>query len=110
MSGDIVFALLILPAVIVGLRGSIRLTIRFRRTSPQLVALERLLLGTLVAVAWLITTVGAWLVYASSRRIMGLAPLPGGALITLVGAEAILFIPGALDLVVTWIARSRGRK
>lgn len=112
MSQNLYVAVLLLIAVTLGLRGSIRLTSRFRDATAgegRLTNGERLLLGSLVAVAWFLTVVAVYLGVLSFRRLVGLEPLAFTAPITTVFAMVILLIPAGLDLVVERIAKGRGR-
>lgn len=105
MSEAWVFVLLGAIAVILGIRGSVRLTHRYLDAARILIPRERLLLGALVVVCWLITIVGAYFVVISARRIAGFDALEWSPFASIVLASAVLFIPAALDFVIERIAR-----
>lgn len=110
MSEGAYYVILLAIASVFGLRGSWRLTQRFRAVAfgeGRLTPSERLLLGTLVAIAWFLTTVAVYLGVLSVRRLLGMEPLGFTAPITAVLAMMILLIPAAIDVVVTHIASGR---
>lgn len=110
MTDDTWFAILLGLAAVLGIRGSWRLFRRYRAASrgeDQLTPSERLLLGSIVGVAWFLTVVAIYLGVLSIRRLLGYEPLTFTAPITAIVAMLILLIPAALDLVVDWIAKGK---
>lgn len=103
MSGAFVVAAAI--AFVLGLRGSVRLSRRYHDVSALLVPRERLILGSFVAVAWVITLAGGWFVATSARRLLGFEPLDWTPLASLLVASVVLFIPAGLDFIVDRVAR-----
>lgn len=99
------FLLLTGVAFLAGLRGSWRLTRRYRDVSPQLLRRERMLLGAIVGVAWLITASAGYFAFFSVRRILGFPPVDWTPAASVAIATAILFIPAGLDYVVGLVAR-----
>lgn len=103
-------AILLLIAVVFGVRGSFRLTTRYQaavRGEDRLVNGERLLLGVIVIVAWFLTGLAIYLGVLSLRRLIGFEPLAFTAQITTALSFVALLIPAGLDLVVERIARGR---
>lgn len=92
-------------AFFVGLRGSIRLQRRYVDVRDQLVRRERLLLQSIVTVAWIITVAAGFFAAVSARRILGLDALDWTPFAALIVATAVLFIPAGLDYVVGLVAR-----
>lgn len=89
-----------------GLRGSLRLTRRYRAARPLITSQDALLLVGIVAVAWGIVIFALYIGVLSVRRLLGFAPLDWTPLVTAGFATAALFIPTFLDAVVSRVARS----
>lgn len=105
MNDGRLFVALGAAAVLLGLRGSIRLHRRYVDVRDQLIDRERWLLAAIVTVAWLVTIVGGYLVVMTGRRLFGLPAFDWAPIVTILCAEAILLIPAFLDWVVTRVAR-----
>lgn len=105
MSEGAAFVVLGAVAFALGLRGSIRLSRRYRDVSGELVQRERLILGSFVVVAWVITFAAGYFDLLSGRRILGFAPFEWTPVASIVIASIILFIPAGLDYVVGRVAR-----
>jgi hypothetical protein len=100
-----VFVVLAGCAIVLGVRGSIRLARRYRGVHGDLEPRERLILGALVVVAWTITLVGAYFALLSLRRVLGFPPIEGVSTVSVLVASLVLFIPAGLDAVVERVAR-----
>lgn len=92
-------------ALVLGIRGSVRLTTRYRDVAAVLVPRERLLLLALVVVAWTITIAAAYFMWLGVRRLAGEPPFEWSPLTSTLVASVILFIPAFLDYVVERVAR-----
>lgn len=99
------FLLLTGLAFLAGLRGSWRLTRRYRDVSSQLLRRERLLLGAIVGVAWIITATSGYFAFFSARRLLGYPPVDWTPAVSAVIATLVLFIPAGLDYIVGLVAR-----
>jgi hypothetical protein len=105
---DYAFVLALVIAAGLGIRSSVRMTRRYRALVKDGLlqdALQRLILGTFVFVAWTITVGALYIGALSVRRILGFTPIAQLAPVTTLVAIAILLIPAVLDLVVTRIER-----
>lgn len=100
-----VFIILGACAFLLGLRGSVRLTGRYKDVQSELIPRERLLLASLVGVSWLITLAGGYFLALSIRRSLGYPPFEWTPFTSILVASAVLFIPAGLDYVVSRIAR-----
>lgn len=105
MSGTEAFLVLGIVALPLGLRGSIRLTRRYRDVRGQLDSRERLILLTFVVLAWAALAIGIYLVVLAGRRVLDMAPLEWTPVVTLVIAAGILYLPAVLDFVIERVAR-----
>ena len=104
MTPETAIALLVFGlGLVLGVRGSVRLSVRLRRIWPEQDWQERLLLAAFVVTAWVIVVFALYVVAASIARLAGFVPPP---FIGLVLAAAVLFIPAFLDMVVDRIAKS----
>jgi len=92
-------------AFILGLRGSIRLTSRYLDVKTLLVCRERLLLGSIVVVAWVITVAAGYFDAVSTVRLLGITLPSGTPFVSILLASIVLFIPVGLDYVVDRVAR-----
>jgi hypothetical protein len=101
----VAFTVVLAIAAILGLRATFRLTRRYRAVSPQLDERERLVLGSFVGVAWVITLTASFYGILSARRLLGLDPIAWSATISLLLASAVLLIPAGLDYIVDRVAR-----
>lgn len=105
MNEGFLFVVLGAAAFLLGLRGSIRLTRRYRAVTGHLLPRERLILGSLAIVAWVITIAAGWFDGLSILRLDG-AELPRWTpFVSVVVASVVLFIPVGLDYVVNRVAR-----
>lgn len=103
---DVLFAALVVTAFLTGLRSTVRLWRRHRDVAPVLLdPRERLVLGTFVVVAVLLTATAGYFGFLSVRRLLGLDALEGTALLSALIASVVLYIPAGLDWVVGRIAR-----
>lgn len=104
---EIVYVLMFVIASVLGLRGSVRVTRRFRAASANnaMTAPERLLLGVLVVVCWTITAAALYLGFLSVRRLLGFEALGFLAPVSFVVALGVLLLPAAIDAVITKIAK-----
>jgi len=89
--------------LVLGLRGSVRLSRRLRNVWPGQAWQGRLLLGAFVITAWVVVAFALYVVVASIARLAGFG-LP--TFVGFVLAAAVLFIPVFLDIVVDRIAKS----
>ncbi len=103
--GTYLFIVLGVAAFVLGLRGSIRLTRRYRDVTGELIPRERAILGAFVVVAWLITGAAGYFDLLSGRRILGYAAFDWTPIASIIIASLILFIPAGLDYVVGRVAR-----
>lgn len=92
-------------AFALGLRGSVRLTRRYRAVRPLLAKHEREILLAFVVVAWLITSGAGYFGYLSARRLLGFGPLDWTPIVSVLLASAVLLIPAFLDHIVSRVAR-----
>jgi hypothetical protein len=102
---SLLFVALGAVAFFLGLRGSIRLTRRYFDVRTKLVGRERLLLGSICVVAWIITVAAGYFDAASTLRVLGYTLPVGTPFVSIVIASLVLFIPVGLDYVVNRIAR-----
>lgn len=112
MTQEAWIGMLLAIAIVFGVRGSWRLTSRYNDATQgegRLTTDERLLLGIVVAVAWFLTALAVYLGVLSLRRMLGFEPLPFSPIVTTALSFIALLIPAILDLVITRIARGRGR-
>jgi hypothetical protein len=91
-------------AFLFGVRGSVRLTRRYLDVKTLLVGRERMLLGSLVLVAWIITTAAGYFDVISIVRLLGYTLPPGMPIVSILVASVVLFIPSGLDYVVNRVA------
>lgn len=105
MNAERSFLIVTLIGAILGLRGSLRLTRRYVDVSPVLIRRERLLLGAIVGVAWVITFAAGWFAFFSARRLLGFAAIDWTPVGSLIIATIVLYIPAVLDYVVGLVAR-----
>ena len=99
------FAAVALIAFVLGLRGSVRLSQRYRAVSPLLLEHEREILLAFVIVAWLVTVAAGFFGLIAARRLIGYAPLEWTPLVQVLLASAVLLIPVFLDHIVSRVAR-----
>ena len=99
------YAVVFAVVAILGVRGSVRLTARYRAVRDQLDAREAWILRAFVIVAWVITVAALYYGFLASRRLLGFAPLEGLVPISVVVATVVLLIPAFLDYVVDRVAR-----
>ena len=90
---------------ILGVRGSIRLARRYRDVRGQLIQRERLLLLSIVVVAWAIAGAALYFGFLAVRVVLGFERIPQLAPVSALIATAILLIPAFLDWVVEHVAR-----
>lgn len=99
------FAVVALIAFVLGLRGSVRLSRRYRAVSPLLLQHEREILLAFVVVAWLVTVAAGFFGLIAARRLVGFAPLDWAPVAQVLLASAVLLIPAFLDHIVSRVAR-----
>lgn len=80
---------------------------RYDRIAPTLPGRERLVLQAFVVVSLVITAVAGYLGFLSLRRLAGLPPLDWSSIVTYLIAEAILFIPLYLAVIVKLVSEDR---
>ena len=100
-----VYAVLFGIAAIFGLRGSVRLTRRYRDVRSRLDSREALILLAIVIVSWVITITAFYFGGLSVRRLLGFESIPELVPISALLAIGVLFIPTFLDAVVDRVAR-----
>lgn len=107
MSEQLLYVLIFAGASIAGVRGSLRLTRRYRKASENgaMTDSERLLLGSLVVTAWIVTIAALYLGFLSVRRMLGYDALPALAPVSFLISVAVLVIPTGLDFVIDKIAK-----
>lgn len=105
MTNERWFLIVTIIGFVLGLRGSIRLSRRYHDVAPELIRRERLLLASIVGVAWIITFAAAWFAFFSARRLLGFAAIDWTPVGSLVIATFVLYIPAGLDYVVGLVAR-----
>lgn len=105
MSEAYVYAFLFLVVAVLGIRGSWRLTSRYRAIKSQLIARERWILLAIVIVAWAVTFAALYFGGLTMRRLVGFEALPQLAPASALIATGILLIPAFLDWVVEQVAR-----
>lgn len=99
------YAVLFVVAAVFGLRGSIRLTRRYRAVRDRLDQRERLVLLAFVIVAWLITCAAFWFGSLSVRTVLGYERIVWIAPFSALIATGVLLVPAFLDAVVERVAR-----
>ena len=92
-------------AAIFGLRGSVRLTQRYRDVRNQLDRREALILMAIVAVSWVITLAAVFYGVIAVRRLLGYDYITELVPVSAFLSIGILFIPTFLDAVVDRVAR-----
>ena len=100
-----VYAVLFGIVAILGLRGSWRLSARYRFVHGQLDYREGLILLAIVVVSWTITVAALYFGFLSVRRLLGYEPLPELVPVSVVIATGVLLVPAFLDYVVTRVSR-----
>lgn len=100
-----VYAVLFAVVAVLGLRGSVRLTARYRAVRDQLDDRERSVLEAFAIVSWVITIAALYFGALAVRRLLGFEPLPGLTAASAVIATLVLLIPAFLDFVVDRVAR-----
>ena len=105
MSDGTWFLVLFLVVGVLGLRGSIRLTRRYRAVKTRLDNRDRLILLVIVWVAWLVTFSALYFGGLSIRRVLGFETIPQLNPVSALIAIAIFLIPVLLDAVVDRVAR-----
>lgn len=109
MSEQAFYLVLFAVTAILGYRGSFRLTRRFRLaaggSTDRMTYNERLLLGSIVVVAWVVTIAATYLGVLSIRRVLGFESVAFLAPVSILVAMGVLLIPAGLDLVIERIAR-----
>jgi hypothetical protein len=70
-----------------------------------LIGRERMLLGSLVVVAWVITVAAGYFDGVSAIRLLGYTLPAGTPIVSIIFASIVLFIPSGLDYVVNRVAR-----
>lgn len=105
MSEAVVYALVFAIVAVLGVRGSWRLTRRYRDVRLELIERERWILLALVVVAWSITLAALYFGGLTVRSLLGFPRLPQLAPVSVLIATGILLIPAFLDWVVDHVAR-----
>lgn len=100
---------ILLIGLVFGLRGSRRLTRRYRAARPLVSGQDALLLVGIVTVAWGIVIFAVYIGILSVRRLLGFEPLDWTPPLTAAFATIALFIPTFLDAVVSRVARTARR-
>lgn len=100
-----VYVVLFAVVVILGVRGSVRLTRRFVAVHDRLDDRETWVLGSYVIVAWAITAAAIYFGGLSVRRLLGYEPIDSLQFVSAVVAAVVLLIPAFLDYVVDRVAR-----
>lgn len=90
---------------ILGLRGSIRLTARYRAVADELDEREQWVLGSFAVVAWTITVVAGYFGVLAVRRLLGFEAIGGLTIVSAVLATVVLLVPAFLDYVVDRVTR-----
>jgi hypothetical protein len=101
----IAFVVAALAAFGLGVRGSLRLTLRYRAVKDELEWYERLILWAIVVVAWTVTVAAGFYAATSGRRLLGYEPLEWTPLAGILIAIIVMLIPTFLDAVVERVAR-----
>ena len=105
MTDGWVFVVPFIVAAVLGLRGSIRLTLRFRDVRTRLDAHEALILFAIVVVAWVVTVAAFYFGGLAVRRLLGFDTIPELVPVSALISIVVLFIPTLLDAVVDRVAR-----
>lgn len=105
MTEGLVYAVLFAIVSVLGLRGSIRLTLRYRAVRAELDERERPVLRSFAIVSWVITVACLYFGALSVRRLLGFEPIGGLAVASAVVAIVVLLVPAFLDYVVDRAAR-----
>lgn len=105
MSETTWFLVIFSVAFLLGLRGSWRLTRRYRDVRDQLIDRERLILLSIVVVSWVITVAAGYFGVLSVRTIAGFERIPQLVPVSVLISSGVLFIPAFLDAVVDRVAR-----
>lgn len=107
------YALLAFILAILAIRGSVKVTRRFRAASRGEGALstwsERLLVGLLVVICWFLTALAMYLSVLSVYRLVGFPPLTWTPAVSASLAIGVLLIPAAIGEALDLIARGRLR-
>lgn len=111
MSEVTLYVLLAVVLSVLAVRGSLKVTLRFRAASRGEGSLstwsERLFVGLLVVICWFVTAVASYLTVFSVYRILGNPPLPWTPVVSAILAIGVFLIPTAIGEVVDAIARGR---
>ena len=105
MDSSVAFVIAASVALILGLRGSVRLSRRYASVSAVLDGRERTVLGSIAVTAWIITLAAGYFVVVSARALLGFERLPWTPFVSILIAAIVLFIPVGLDYVVERVAR-----
>lgn len=105
MSDGVWFLLIFVIVAVLGVRGSWRLTRRYRDVQGELTERERSILFAFVIVSWTITFAALYFGGLTVRNQLGFERLPQLAPVSAFIATVILLIPAFLDWVVERVAR-----
>ena len=100
-----VYAVLFGVVAILGVRGSWRLTARYRAVRDELDVRERPVLVAFVITSWVITFAALYFGFTAVRRLLGLEAMGELQALSAIIATVVLLIPAVLDYVVDRVAR-----
>lgn len=92
-------------AFVLGLRASVRMTLRYWAVADETEWRERLVLLLLMNIAWVITATAGYFGFLSMRTLLGYEPIDELRPVTVVLATLVLLTPAVIDFVVARVAR-----
>ena len=92
-------------AFLLGLRASIRLTLRYRGARMHIDERNRPVLLVIVVAAWIITGAALWIGNLSVLRLLLETTFPWTPPVTLTIAAIVVLIPVAFDYAISKVAR-----
>lgn len=92
-------------AFVLGVRASVRMTLRYWAVADELDWRERLVLLLLMNIAWVITIMAGYVGFLSVRTLLGYEPINELRPVTVVLSTLVLLLPAVIDFVVARVAR-----
>jgi hypothetical protein len=102
---SIIGSAIFIGAFVLGLRASIRLTLRYRGARMHIDERNRPVLLAIVLAAWIITVAAAWIGLLSVLRLLLETTFPWTPPVTLAIAAVVTLIPVAFDLAISRVSR-----